>query len=371
MWAMVAKEFRQLRRDRRTVAMMIVLPVLLLVVFGYAANFDVHDVPTVVVGPQARQAAASLRPPFQVTAVDPAAGASAARSRLQDGQAVVAVVTGGTGVDVLMDGTQLFSVQTAEGALARLAATRAGAGGAGGSRVRVEVLYNPKLTTSWVMVPGLAGLILVFVGTLITSLGVVRERQTGTLEQLAVMPLRARDVIAGKIAPYLIVAAVDLTAIVVIGMGLFGVPFTGNVATFALGAALFLLVTLGMGVLISTLSQNQGQAIQLAFMIMLPQVLLSGLIFPVTSMAAGVRWISYVLPLTYFNEISRGVMLKATPISALWQPLGLLALLAVVVLGLAIVRFRRDLAPSGRRSGRGSPGGPGEQAQDRGEAVAA
>jgi ABC-2 type transport system permease protein len=372
MWAMVAKEFRQLRRDRRTVAMMIVLPVLLLVVFGYAANFDVHAIPTVVVGPQARQAAASLRPPFQVTTVDPAAGPSTARSRLQDGQAVVAVVTGGAGVDVLMDGTQLFSVQTAEGALAKLAATRAGAGGVGGSRVRIQILYNPKLTTSWVMVPGLAGLILVFVGTLITSLGVVRERQTGTLEQLAVMPLRARDVIAGKIAPYLIVAAVDLTAIVAIGMGLFGVPFTGNVATFALGAALFLLVTLGMGVLISTLSQNQGQAIQLAFMIMLPQVLLSGLIFPVTSMAAGVRWISYVLPLTYFNEISRGVMLKATPISALWQPLGLLALLAGIVLGLAIVRFRRDLAPSGRRSGRGSPGGDGAQAQDRGgEAVAA
>jgi len=152
-------------------------------------------------------------------------------------------------------------------------------------------------------------------------------------------------VIAGKIAPYLMVAAVDLTAIVLIGMGLFGVPFTGNVATFALGAALFLLVTLGIGVLISTVSQNQGQAIQLAFMIMLPQVLLSGLIFPVGSMAPGVRWISYVLPLTYFIQVSRGVMLKATPISALGQPLGLLALLAVVVLGLAIIRFRRDLAP--------------------------
>jgi ABC-2 type transport system permease protein len=346
MWAMVAKEFRQLRRDRRTVAMMIVLPVLLLVVFGYAANFDVHDIPTVVVGPGARQAAAALRPPFDVTSVDPAAGASAARSRLQDGQAVVAVVTGGSGVHVLMDGTQLFSVETAESALARLATGRAA------PPITEQVLYDPKLTTSWVMVPGLAGLILVFVGTLITSLGVVRDRQTGTLEQLAVMPLRARDVIAGKIAPYLMVAAVDLTAIVLIGMGLFGVPFTGNVATFALGAALFLLVTLGMGVLISTVSQNQGQAIQLAFMTMLPQVLLSGLIFPVTSMAAGVRWISYVLPLTYFIEISRGVILKATPISALGQPLGLLALLAVVVLGLAIIRFRRDLAPSGRRGGR-------------------
>jgi ABC-2 type transport system permease protein len=344
MWAMVAKEFRELRRDRRTVAMMIVLPAVLLIVFGYAANFKVSNIPTVVVGPGAQQAAAALHAPLNVTEVDPAAGKSTAQARLRDGDAVVAVVTDGSSTLVLMDGTQLFSVATAENALAKMAQ----AAGPSEPPFRVQVLYNPELTTSWVMVPGLAGLILAFIGTLITSLGVVRERQAGTLEQLAVMPFRAWDVIAGKIAPYLMVAAVDLVLVVAVGMGLFGVPFAGNVAVFALGAALFLLVTLGMGVLISTISQNQGQAIQLAFMILLPQVLLSGLIFPVASMAAGVRWISYVLPLTYFIEISRGVMLKATPISALWEPLGLLALLAVVVLGLAIARFRRDLAPSGR-----------------------
>jgi ABC-2 type transport system permease protein len=342
---MVVKEFRELRRDRRTMAMMIVLPVLLLVVFGYAANFKVHDIPAVVVGPGASQAASLLREPtFHVTEVDPAAGESAAEASLRDGKAVAAVVTGGSSPLVLLDGTQLFSAEAAEAALARLSP----AGGPVAPQVRI--LYNPGLTTSWVMVPGLAGLILVFIGTLITSLGVVRERQSGTMEQLAVMPFRAWDVIAGKIAPYLLLAAADLVIIIAIGMGVFHVPFAGNVAVFALGAALFLLVTLGMGVLVSTVSQNQGQAIQLAFMIVLPQVLLSGLIFPVPSMAAGVRWISYVLPLTYFIQVSRGVMLKATPISGLWEPLGLLALLAVVVLGLAIVRFRRDLAPSSRKA---------------------
>jgi ABC-2 type transport system permease protein len=341
-WAMVAKEFRELRRDRRTVAMMIVLPVVLLIVFGYAANFKVHDIPVTVVGPGASRAAAALPgPTFQVTDVDPGAGESVARDRLRDGQAVIAVVTG-TSPRILMDGTQLFSVETAETALAKLTPP------AGTPAPAVQILYDPQLTTSWVMVPGLAGLILVFIGTLITSLGVVRERQAGTLEQLAVMPLRPWDVIAGKIAPYLMMAAIDLVLVVVVGMSVFHVPFAGNIGVFALGAALFLLVTLGMGVLISTVSQNQGQAIQLAFMILLPQVLLSGLIFPVPSMAPGVRWISYVLPLTYFIQISRGVMLKATPITALWQPLGLLALLAVVVLGLAIVRFRRDLAPASR-----------------------
>src|ERR1019366_2565420 len=198
---MVTKEFRELRRDRRTMAMMIVLPVVLLVVFGYAANFKVHDIPTVVVGPGARPAASSLpAPTFHVTEVDTAAGEPAAQARLRDGQAGGAAVT-------------------------------------------------------------------------------------------------------GKLTPYLLVAVLDLVLIIVIGMGVFGVPFAGNVAVFALGAALFLLVTLGMGILVSTVSQNQGQAIQLAFMIVLPQVLLSGLIFPVSSMAAGVRWISYLLPLTYFIDI--------------------------------------------------------------------
>jgi ABC-2 type transport system permease protein len=341
-WAMIAKEFHELQRDRRTVAMMIVLPVVLLVVFGYAANFKVHDIPVAVVGPGASRAAALLpEPTFRVTQIDPAAGESAAQARLRNGQDVIAVVTGASPL-VLMDGTQLFSVETAESALARLAPA------AGTPAPRVQILYDPDLITSWIMVPGLAGLILVFIGTLITSLGVVRERQAGTLEQLAVMPFRAWEVIAGKIAPYLMMAAVDLVIIIAIGMGVFHVPFAGNVATFILGAALFLLVTLGMGILVSTVSQNQGQAIQLAFMLTLPQVLLSGLIFPIASMAAGVRWISYLLPLTYFTEISRGVMLKATPISALAEPLALLAVLAVAVLGLAVVRFRRDLAPSSR-----------------------
>jgi ABC-2 type transport system permease protein len=347
---MVVKEFRELRRDRRTVAMMIVLPVVLLIVFGYAANFKVHDIPAVAVGPGASQAAALLRAPtFHVTEVNTEAGESVAQDRLRDGQAVIAVVTGGSRPLVLLDGTQLFSVETAETALAKLAP----AGSAFSPQVRI--LYNPALSTSWVMVPGLAGLILVFIGTLITSLGVVRERQAGTLEQLAVMPFRAWDVIVGKIAPYLMVAAIDLVLVLVVGRALFHVPFAGNVAVFALGAALFLLVTLGMGVLISTVSQNQGQAIQLAFMILLPQVLLSGLIFPVASMAAGVRWISYVLPLTYFIDISRGVMLKAAPVSALWQPFGLLAVLAVAVLGLAVVRFRRDLTPGRRRAPAATP----------------
>ena len=348
MWTMIVKEFRQLKRDRRTLALLIVLPILLLVVFGYAARFDVAKVTTVVVGSRAESVASHLGAPFDVVEIDPNGDRSLAASRLQDGMAVVGVVTGPTQIAALMDGTQLFAVEAAEGALAHMAQA-AKTNGAAVPAIAVQILYNPNLTTSWIMIPGLTGLILLFIGTLITSLGIVRERQTGTIEQLAVMPFRPWDVIFGKIVPYLLLAALDLIAIVVIGMVLFGVPFVGNVATFALGALLFLLVTLGMGVLVSTVSQNQGQAIQLAIMFVVPQILLSGLIFPVSSMAGGVQWIAYVLPLKYFIDISRGVMLKAAPLSALWGPLLVLAGMAVVVLGLAVLRFRRDLAPSARR----------------------
>ncbi len=355
MWAMIVKEFRQLRRDRRTLAMMIVMPVILLVVFGYAASFDVTRIPTVAAGPQAAAAAGALGKPFDVVTTEPGQGRAWAQQQLRDGHAAVAVVTGASRPDVLLDGSQLFA---ARAALAALSAAGTGAhaqGAAAGQSLtpaaapQVTVLYNPGLTTADIMIPGLAGVVLVFIGTIITSLGVVRERQTGTLEQLAVMPLNPRDVFLGKIVPYFGVAALDLAIVVGIGVALFGVPFRGSYAVFALGAILFLFVTLGLGVLISSVSENQGQAIQLSVMVMLPQVLLSGLIFPLSSIAAGVRWIAYILPLTYFNEISRGVMLRAEPIGPLWQPFVILALLGLVVFTLASLRFRAYLAPAASR----------------------
>jgi ABC-2 type transport system permease protein len=347
MWAMIVKEFRQLRRDHRTLAMMVVLPVLLLVVFGYAARFDVDEIPTTVVGPGAERVAGALPDPLQVDEVDPSGTRADAVDDLRDGRKPLAVVAGDSGVTVLVDGSELFVANAARTALAQAPVQGEGAGP--GGEVRVEVLFNSSLDTSAVMVPGLAGLILLFIGTVITSLGVVRERQAGTLEQLAVMPLRPRDVFLGKVAPYFLVATIDLVVVLGVGVALFDVPFRGSAAVLALGALLFLFVTLGVGVMISTVSQNQGQAIQLALMALLPQVMLSGLIFPVSSMAAGVRWISYVLPLTYFTEISRGVMLRGTGLGALWPSFAYLVALGVVVMALATLRFRRDLAPEPAR----------------------
>jgi ABC-2 type transport system permease protein len=363
MWAMIVKEFRQLGRDRRTLAMMIVMPVLLLIVFGYAASFDVSTIPTAVGGPRAGTVV--LRAPFHVVQRDPAQGAAWARRQLRDGKAAVAVVTGARTV-MFVDGSQLFTARAALTALASAGPAPApaspgalgGRGALGGPAPQVTVLYNAGLKTADIMIPGLAGVVLVFVGTIITSLGVVRERQSGTLEQLAVMPLRPRDVFLGKVTPYFVVAALDLAIVIAVGVAVFGVPFRGSLAVFVLGALLFLFVTLGLGVLISSVSENQGQAIQLSVMIMLPQVLLSGLIFPLSSIVAGVRWISYLLPLTYFNEISRGVMLRAEPIGPLWEPFVFLALLGVVVVTLATLRFRAYLSPATPRRGRRAPAVP-------------
>jgi len=349
MRAMIVKEFRQLRRDRRTLAMMIVMPVLLLVILGYAASFDVSAVPTVVAGPGVAAVVKALPETFQVTGTYET-GAQApeawAQDQLRDGHAAVAIVTGSApGPQVLIDGTQLFDAQKTLQELSALGSGTTVTTASVTGSASVQILYNPELKTSYIMIPGLAGVILVFVGTVITSLGVVRERQAGTLEQLAVMPLRPADVFLGKIIPYFVVAVADLAIVVAVGVAVFGVPFAGSAAVFALGALLFVFVTLGLGVLISSVSQTQGQAIQLAVMTLLPQVLLSGLIFPLSSIVIGVRWIAYLLPLTYFTEISRGVMLRAQPLTSLWAPFVFLALLGAVVATLATRRFRAFLAP--------------------------
>jgi ABC-2 type transport system permease protein len=349
MWAIALKEFLQLRRDRRTVVMLFLLPFLFLIVFGYAASFDVKEIPTIVTGPMATTVAARLPSQLKVVATRPGDDKAEAEDALRRGEAVVAIVTPASptegGGAVLIDGTELFAARSAQ--VAFTVANQK----LGGTLPEPEILFNPELRTAVIMVPGLCGIILVFVGTIATALGVVRERQTGTMEQLAVMPFRPRDVFLGKIAPYLAIAAVDMAVIVAVGMLIFDVPFRGSVATFALGAALFLFVTLGLGVLISTVSQTQGQAIQLSIMVMVPQFLLSGLFFPLYAMPWSVRWIGYLLPLTWFVKVARGVMVRGAPIDALWLPLTVLALMGAVVFTVSVLRFRKDLAPAGRASG--------------------
>lgn len=340
MKAMILKEFRQMRRDRRTVALMVGLPLMLLVVFGYAARFDVPTIRTAVTGPGAPALVEALPGIYDLTVVDESLDEAATRSLLRDSEVSVAFIVGNDGATMLVDGTELFIAQSA---LRRLP-----------PGVTPEVLFNPQLDTATVMVPSLIGLIMLFIGTIVTSLGVVREREQGTLEQLAVMPLSAVDVTVGKIAPYFLVALFDMALVTLAGLVLFAVPFRGSMLLFAGFGLLFLFVVLGLGVAISTVSNSQGEAIQLAIMTLLPQVMLSGMIFPLTSMAAGVRWIGYLLPLTWFVIGMRGVLLKDSAASALMLPLGVLAVMAVVVFGVAVYRFSRDLAPK-QPDGGGEP----------------
>jgi len=337
MGAMIIKEFRELGRDRRTLAMLIVMPLLLLVIFGYAANFYVSTVKAAVVGPQAEQFAAQLPSFFDVTVTEPSNTQPDAEALLRDNKVDVAFVSGRAPTLALVDGSNLFAAQAIVSALNKA-----------GESVQTEVLYNPELKTSWVMVPAIIGLILTFIGVIITSIGLVREREAGTLEQLAVMPIKPSAVILGKITPYFLLASLDMLIVTLLGMLLFGVPFNGNPFAFALGAGIFLFVVLGLGVLISTVSQTAGQAIQTALLLLLPQILLSGMIFPLDAMAAGVRWIGYLLPLTYFVVISQGILLRGASLASLWYAYVILAVMATVVFTGATLRFRRDLAPGGR-----------------------
>lgn len=351
---LILKEFRELSRDRRTLAMLIVMPLLLLLIFGYAANFTVTHLTTTVVGPYASQivhevdAHRQLSDHLTIDHTDSTDNRAAAVDLLRNGTYDVAIVTSHSSeapnrpsVEVLINGANLFAAQSANLLFSRVAQQLQPQ-----LHLTTTILFNPDLKTSWVMIPAIVGLILTFIGTVITSIGLVRERESGTFEQLAVMPLKPAAIVMGKITPYFLLAAVDLVLITVLGCLVFHVPFRGNVGIFALGAALFLFVVLGIGVLISSVSQTSGQAVQLAIMTLLPQILLSGMIFPLSAMALGVRWIGYILPLTWFTKISQGVMLRDANFAALSLPLAILALEAVVVFGMAVLRLRRSLAPA-------------------------
>ena len=332
MWAMAMKEFRQMRRDRRTMALLLVVPLLMLTVFGYAARYDVPSIPTAVVGSVPPAVLQALGPGFDVVERQPGGNEASARRILRDSKAHVALVPAASGTDVLIDGTELFSAQSA---LRRLA---------GVPWARVQILYNPKLNTGTVMIPGIIGFILLFVGLFIISLGVVREREQGTLEQFAVTPLRPADVILGKTVPYFLIAFLNLVLSVVAGVVVFGVPFRGSLLLFAAFGLAFLFAVLGFGVLVATTSRTQAQAVQLAILVIIPQVMVSGMVFPLKAMPAAVRWLGAVMPLTYFIIGMRGVLLKAAPLPALWFPLTVLVAMAAAVFGLSILQFRRALA---------------------------
>ena len=347
--SLIRKEFVQIRRDRRTLAMMVLIPVLWLVIFGYAATFDVRGISVAIGGAPgdafATRAAQALdsSPYFKV--VRTGAGSRGRLQRLiQEGTVSVGIVppTATSPGEFLADGSDIFTAQTAARQLQVIVQQLGGASPTTPPFTTI-ILYNPELRSANVMIPGLVGAVMVFIATLMTAVGVVRERERGTLEQLMVTPLRPIELMVGKIVPYFLVAFVDLLVVVAVGVWVFHVPFAGSpLLLFAL-SLLFLVTCLGIGLLVSTVSQTQQQAMQLAVFTLLPQILLSGFVFPLHAIPWGVRWVSYLMPLTYFLPIARGTFLKAAGMAELWPYAVALTIYAVAVVTAAALQFRRTL----------------------------
>lgn len=363
---MVRKEFRQLRRDRRVVIVMFVSPLLQLLVYGYAVTTDVRDVRTIVLDRDATAASRAVTDAltasgyFRLTeyAREPRDLVRA----LDRGRALVALdiprgfaralVTGRPApLQVLVDGTSANTANVASGYIA-LIARHASSGWTGGGRgppatplvaFQPRVWYNPGLEARIWYVPGTAGVIIVNLCLILTALAVVREREEGTLEQLLVTPIQPIEIIVGKTVPVAAVVMIDVALVTALGAGLFQMPLRGSLVIFALSSLLFVVAGLGAGLLLSTVTQTQQQASMSMALVMVPTNMLSGFIFPISSMPKAVQWLTLLNPLRYEVDVLRGVFLKGVGLDVLWPEFLTLAGMGVVLLLVAARRFRRRL----------------------------
>jgi ABC-2 type transport system permease protein len=208
---------------------------------------------------------------------------------------------------------------------------------------RVRPRYNPGLRSPNYIVPGLVGVILTITMVLVTAMAIVRERERGTLEQLIVTPITKTELMLGKIAPYVGVGLIQMTAVLVLGRYVFDVPLTGNVLLLYLIALIFVVASLSFGLFVSTLVRTQQQAMQLSFFFVLPNILLSGFMFPRQAMPQLFQWVGLLLPLTHFLKVLRGILLKGVGLEALWREVAVLAGFAIVMIVLSVQRFRKTL----------------------------
>ncbi len=367
--AIFGKEFIQMRRDRATLRLMLVVPVMQLLIFGYAIRQDVRNLPTAVFDQSRTQESRAFVQRLDATGnfrVARAAGSyEQALAQVNGGRARAAVIipesyardlkrARPTQVQVLVDATDPSASQSAIAA-AQLVGQRQnlellGALSAGritGDQplvdVRVRPLYNPALKSSLFIVPGIIGMLLSNMLIIITAISVVREREQGTLEQLIVTPLTRTEIMVGKIAPYVLVGYVQMTAVLMVGHLLFRVPIRGSILLIYGVSFLFIVASLALGLFISTLARTQAAAIQSSFLLLLPNVLLSGFMFPREAMPLVANQIGLVLPLTYFLQFMRGVVLKGVGLVELWpQSLALLAF-SVLFVTFSVRRFHKQL----------------------------
>ena len=359
--AIVVKEVRQLRRDRVTLAMILGIPVMQLVLFGYAINLNLRGLEAGIADQANTAASRALVMDMVATGViDPAMSATAPRQlmdALRRGEISVGVVVppdferrrfdGREAVQVLVDGSdtvvQAAAIQLAQMPLDDRPAGNATSERTGRGQVSVVSFYNPQRRSAVNIVPGLIGVILTMTMVLFTAVAIVRERERGNMELLIATPLSRSELMVGKVLPYVAIGLLQTTVVLALGMWLFDVPVRGGVLDAYVAAVLLIVANLTLGLLISTRAQSQFQAMQMTFFVFLPSILLSGFMFPFAGMPRVVQWLAEVLPLTHFMRLIRGIMLRGANLADLWPEVAALLLFTVVMMAAAILRFQKRL----------------------------
>ena len=368
LWAIVVKEFIQMRRDRVTFGMMIGVPLMQLVLFGYAINADPKRLPTAVLladhGPQGRTLLQAIRNSDYFEFKRELATEQEGRDVLARGEVQFVVnipqnfsreLLRGERPAILVeaDATDPAATSNAIGSLRMILTTALQhdlkgplaylLGGAEPIDLRVHAQYNPEAITQYNIVPGLMGVVLTMTMVMITGLAITRERERGTMENLLSMPTRPFEVMVGKIIPYILVGYVQVGLILLAARLLFDVPMLGSVGVLLLVAFVFITANLAMGITFSTLAENQLQAVQLSFFFFLPSLLLSGFMFPFRGMPEWAQVIGEVLPLTHFLRVVRGILLKGNGLNEVGLQVWQIVAFAVVALAVGIKRYRQTL----------------------------
>ena len=368
---LLVKEFLQLRRDKSARYRLFVPPIVQMLLFGYAATFEVFNISTVVLdqdhSPESRALVSALAASsrFEVLPVDAMQEATRAVER-SDAQVGIVIPAGfaellrkgqTAPLQVVVDGTNSNSALIALGYLGQIAggfgqdyaldlARRTGRIGAR-APVRVVMVerywYNPNLNSRWFFVPGVIGTVTLITIVNLTAFAIVREREVGTLEQILVTPIRPVEFIIGKTLPFFLIGLIQVGLIAAVGMTWFSVPFKGNPLVLLLGTCLFLLSILGIGLLISTICKTQQQAFASNFFVLNPMFILSGFSFPIAGMPPALQWLTWIDPLRYYLVIVRGTVTKGVGIAILWPQMLALLLLGTGLLAIAVRRFRKSL----------------------------
>jgi len=353
--AVVVKELRQLRRDRITLAMIVGIPVMQLLLFGYAINTNVRDLRAGIADQADTAGSRALVLDLLATGVvAPVAEVDTPQqlmALLKEGRIGVGIVVppdferrridGREAVQILVDGSD-NAVQSAAVQLAQMPVDGSSRVPGGGS-VGVVAFFNPERRSAVNIVPGLIGVILTMTMVLFTGVAIVRERERGNMELLIATPITKSELMIGKVLPYVGIGLVQTTVVLALGLTLFEVPIRGSGLDVYLAAGLLILANLSLGLLISTRAQSQFQAMQMTFFVFLPSILLSGFMFPFAGMPVPVQWLAEALPLTHFLRLIRGVMLRGASLPQLWPDVLALLGFTAIMMTLAITRFRKRL----------------------------